>query len=357
MPPRISLRDIARATGYSHSTISLALRHHHSIPPVTREKVEAVARKLGYASDPELASLMSRYRSKASSRYQETIAFLNTWPDPEALSRYYSGTWTGALERAQELGFKLENFHWPGKSMTARRVSSILVARNIRGIILPPQPRARRHINLDWKHFAVVAIGYSIAPSTFHMVASEQYRASYMAMRHLRHLGYRRIGFADHEKTSERTDHNFLGGYLVQQRHFKASEQMAPFLFKAAESKTFEFSAQVEGRIKQQLARWIERGRPEVVLYHFPPIGNWIRELGYKVPEQIGLAHFNAHPSTLNNSGMILLNDHLGAMAVEVLSGLLQRAEFGIPDIPIRHLVPYQWNEGTCLRRRHATGK
>jgi len=337
--------------------VSLALRHHHSIPPTTRQKVEVAAEKLGYAFDPDLSALMSRYRSKRTSRYQETLAWINTWPDPQALFFYYGGTWRGAQQRAHELGYNLESFNYRSGTMTPRRLSTILKTRNIRGVILPPQPRARAHIHLDWENYAVVTVGYSIAPARFHLITTEQFRSSYVAMRHLRQMGYRRIGYADYEGTSERTDQNYLGGFLVQQLRFKATERIAPFIFKAPEFKTFTFAPLVEARVKKQLAQWIERTRPEVILYHFPLIGQWVRDLGYKIPTQIGLAHFNVYPSDPNNSGIMQNDTQVGAMAVQILSGLLQRGEFGIPAVPIRHLVSGRWHDGDTLKRSHSTGK
>jgi LacI family transcriptional regulator len=47
---RISLEDIARESGYSISTVSLALRNQPGIPQETRQRVQETARGLGYRS-------------------------------------------------------------------------------------------------------------------------------------------------------------------------------------------------------------------------------------------------------------------------------------------------------------------
>jgi len=42
--PRTSLSDIAEATGYAKSTVSMALRDHPSVKPATREMIRAAGK-------------------------------------------------------------------------------------------------------------------------------------------------------------------------------------------------------------------------------------------------------------------------------------------------------------------------
>ena len=356
MNQRVSLRDIAKATGFSHSTVSLALRRHHSIPAGTRTQIEEAAKKLGYCVDPDLAGLMKRYRNKTAPSYQATLAWINTWPNPRLLFQYYKETWEGACERAKELGYNLESFDLKAPGMTTHRLSQVLKARNIQGLILPPQPRARAHFNFDWENFAIVAIGYSISPSCFHTITSEQYRAAFIAMRNLRQLGYRRIGFVDHDRSMERTDYNYLGGYLVQQRRFKASEQIPPLIFKAPEPRAFVSDPSKVANLKEQISRWLLQYRPECLLYHLPQIGDWVRELGYSVPNDIGLASFHAVSSIAVQSGIDQNTRQVGAMSIDILTGLVLRGEFGIPKIPNRHLVSGTWVAGQTVRNLVSPG-
>ena len=58
---RVTLRDLAKKLGVSHTTVSLALREHHSITPARRQEVKRLAEKLGYRPDPFLSAL-SAYR-------------------------------------------------------------------------------------------------------------------------------------------------------------------------------------------------------------------------------------------------------------------------------------------------------
>ena len=57
MAGRISLKDIAAATGTSASTVSLALAGDLRVSLATRTRIREAADRLGYVRDPILASL------------------------------------------------------------------------------------------------------------------------------------------------------------------------------------------------------------------------------------------------------------------------------------------------------------
>ena len=57
VPRKVRLIEIAQRVGLSRATVSLALRHHPSIPPPTRERIQTAARELGYVYNRGAASL------------------------------------------------------------------------------------------------------------------------------------------------------------------------------------------------------------------------------------------------------------------------------------------------------------
>ena len=56
---RITLQDVAKATGYSINTISHALKNKPDIAPATREKIQQVAREMGYIRNSLASTLRS----------------------------------------------------------------------------------------------------------------------------------------------------------------------------------------------------------------------------------------------------------------------------------------------------------
>jgi DNA-binding LacI/PurR family transcriptional regulator len=78
---RVTINDIAKATGYSKTTISFAFNDPGQISKEAREKVLATAQELGYVPDPVARSL--------SSRRHGTIGLLLPQPIPLALKNPY----------------------------------------------------------------------------------------------------------------------------------------------------------------------------------------------------------------------------------------------------------------------------
>ena len=56
---RTTMADIARKAGVHVTTVSLALRNHPRLPASTRERIQALAKELGYVPDPFLRALVT----------------------------------------------------------------------------------------------------------------------------------------------------------------------------------------------------------------------------------------------------------------------------------------------------------
>ena len=63
---RVTLADLAKATGLHYSSVSLALRDSPKIPVHTRDKVKAVARKMGYRN---VFSIMGGYKALVTAQW------------------------------------------------------------------------------------------------------------------------------------------------------------------------------------------------------------------------------------------------------------------------------------------------
>ncbi len=74
---RVSQKNVAEVAGFHVTTVSLALKNSPRLPPETREKIQRVARELGYQPDPMLSAL-TIYRRKVHKPYfQGTLAWLD----------------------------------------------------------------------------------------------------------------------------------------------------------------------------------------------------------------------------------------------------------------------------------------
>ena len=143
----------------------MILRGDPTIPGETRRQIAAVARRLGYRTNPLVAALMSlRRRRRPTTSTTTAIAYLISY-EPGNLRRRHgvnAGMFAGATERAAEIGTRIEAFDLRGKGMTPARMREILLARHIHALIVAPLPHRETALDFDVSPFAVVGLGMSV---------------------------------------------------------------------------------------------------------------------------------------------------------------------------------------------------
>lgn len=335
---RITLRDIARRAGCHFSTVSLALRNRPGIPPETAARIRRAAAELGYRPDPLLASLSSYRHDGRAGRYRATLAWVTAfptrtgWRDEEIYHEYF----LGARDRAQALGYRLQEFWLREAEMTPARAAQILAARGIEGLIIAPLPVPGGALELDWARFSAVTIGYSLASPALHMVCPNQYRCMKLALDRLLARAYRRIGLVMLRASDDRVDHNWLAGYLVAQQQLAARDRLPPLLPERWDEAAF--------------AAWLRKHRPDAIVSKCAEALPALRRLGYRPPHDIGAALLTRVKPSRDVSGVNEAPLEVGAAAVDYLAGMLHRNERGVPAVPRRLLIEGVWVEGTTVR-------
>lgn len=346
---RVLLRDIAKAAGVSIVAVSLALRNHHSIGLATRQRIQSLARELGYRPDPMLRALAEYRRSSQAAHFQGSIAWLNFYPDPARLDRYLDFRLyrTGAEARAQELGYKLVVLTPAADKMSPDKLRRVLYQRGIQGLLLPPQPVEHAVLNFDFSNFSAVTFGFSLESPRLHLVTNRQFHASRLAAQTLWTYGYRRIGCLISHGVNERAEGAFLGGYQSAPAIFSNPEMPPPFLTGILGTR--------EGRIFRQ---WLRRYRPDaIVTESHNQLKTQIAELGYRMPEDIAIATLTAAPSSPEFAGIDQNSYKIGQLAVETVVSMLYRNETGLPEIPYRLLVEGKWQDGPSAPDRRVEKK
>lgn len=326
-PPTI--RDIAAATRLSATTVSLALRNHPRISAATKARVEEAARRMNYRPNPTVVSIMTDVRLKKSPTYRETLGWINASDRSDFFHNkkldaagYSRCLWQGAQECAERLGYLLEVFWIKGPQMSGRRMTEILTARGIRGLLIPPLPHARGHLSIDWRGFAVTALSHTVARPHFHRVVPDHHYNMQLVLRTLQRKGYQKIGLLIPRNSDLRLDQRLSAAYYLYQQNLP-SKRRAPILFC---DKDFEKSA----------ASWLARHRPDAVVTVSPYLR--LRDIDIGDPAysgKLGIALMGRSP---NDEGFIAALDenpfHLGVTAVNHLAGQLRRNECGIPEFP-----------------------
>jgi DNA-binding LacI/PurR family transcriptional regulator len=164
MPSEPTLRDIARLSGVTVGTVSLALRNSPVISAATRDRVRVVAIEAGWKPNPLVSAWMAHRRRTKVSERGETIGFINLFQDRAFWQRCPSFTRfvAGAQERAEAVGYVFEEFWLGAPGMTHGRLNKILKTRGIRALIIGSSQQPSEQLELDWQHFAAVAQGYSV---------------------------------------------------------------------------------------------------------------------------------------------------------------------------------------------------
>lgn len=343
MPRPATLQDVANRAAVHRSTVALALRDHPRIPPATRERIKTIAKKLGYRVNPFVAALMQSRRSGRRVEHA-TMAFVTNYPTrygwrPEHHAR--PDFFPGAVARAQEFGFKLEHFWLAEPGMTPHRFCDILVNRGVHGLLIARMPPGHHALELAWERFSAVALGMTLHSPRLHHVTENHFDTAQQAMRQCRERGYRRVGFAFTDANdSPSVGERWMGAYLSGQLQYPVKDRLPICPGSPATARQF--------------AEWFDQYKPDALLVnHAPPVLNWLRSMGRQAPRDVGLVELEDHPDQ-GSSGVYYDPAKIGALAVEMLIGLMHRNDKGIPADPHEVLLTGEWREGHTLPRRGA---
>lgn len=333
------MRELAALAGCSQTTVSLALRNHPRIPPATRDRILALASKAGYARDPLVSTLMTQLRSSRKTRVVEKLAMLTWWDKPGARHNPRGiALHDGIYARARHLGYGIEEFWACEPRMTQARLGRILHARSIRGVILMSMLHARGRVSLDWRHFATAAVGHTILRPGLHHAAHAFSQGMMLTLRTLKRLGYVRVGYANVIEQDDMSTNAWLSTYMGYQYRLRPNDVIPPLLTPHWD--------------KARLADWIERHKIQVVVGNMPVLMDLLRDIGLRIPEDIGFASLDCLPSTDTCAGIDILRGEIGAKTVDLVVEQLQNNEFGLPACPKTMSVEGVWCDGVTLKKQ-----
>jgi LacI family transcriptional regulator len=347
--PRITLKMVAAEAGVHFSTVSLALNGHPSIPISTRERIQAVAERMGYRPDPLLSALVAYRMRKRRPTAEGVLGWVDMWPSGLGGRKLYPALWAGATRRAERLGWKLEEFRNATLGVAPERLSRMLRSRGIDGLLIAPMPGERASLELEWSAFSAITVGTTLCSPHLHRVLPHQVHNMQMLMRTLNDMGYTRPGLAFDHTLNERTLHYWSAAYLDAQACLPKCRRVVPF----------EISA--DGR--ERFLAWVGRWRPDVIIATRPAeIRVALEGAGLRIPADIGIVS-PAFPTeswqTGDNafgglSGIDERFDIIGATAVDTLVGLIHRHERGIPEDAMHIMIEGRWRPGVSVSSRNA---
>lgn len=339
MKTRVTIRDIAKVTGLHFTTVALCLRDSARLKPETRKRVQQVAREMGYKPDPMVAALMVYRQTKRVPNFQSVLAWINNWPEQRGLTKNatFRRYLTGASERAQELGYLVEEFWLREPGMTPDKMARILKARNVQGLLMAPQPRPYATLHFNFTGFSAIAFGYSMQPSVLNVITNHHFHTMKEMISNLLQLGYRRIGFYNEQQWDQNVESGLMGSFALAFWTYSHLEYIPPL-----------FNPQHDMGLFRD---WMKKHQPDVVI-SYDYVLKKLAELDYKVPRQVGFASLDIDLENKYVSGLNQNDVAIGKRAVDLLVGMIQRGETGVPVIPSCTLIESEWFAGKTLRKQ-----
>ena len=179
---KVTLKDIAQATGYSVNTVSRALRGKDDIAPETKQKIEQAQRDMGYILN-NLASSLRR-------GYSNTIAvILGDISNP-----HFSIIMSDIELRARSFGYGAILMTTSENEDLEMKAIQEALNKNVDGIILCPCQKSDANIRyLQSVGVPFVLIGRRFDSVDTDYVICDDELGGYLATKHLIDNGHRRI--------------------------------------------------------------------------------------------------------------------------------------------------------------------
>jgi DNA-binding LacI/PurR family transcriptional regulator len=345
----VPLSVIAEKAGVSKAAVSMALRNHPRISAQRKEQILKIAEELGYRPNPMVASLMTHIRSGSEPRTSSGLAVLGPTGTREMIRDPvypYARVLVEAVEkRAASLGYSVDVISMEDPKVSPRQHARILAYRGIRGLIIPPFPPGSEGagLDLDAENFAMVAVGYSQGMEAVHRVAHDQFGLARSIFERAVERGYRRIGLRMQESFGERVGHFYTAAFF-EVMHERNPKNLHP-----------KFILLEEDMGPECLLSWVEKNKLDCLVTQNIKDYEYLADVGYRIPEQIGMVQLAYLDSPHRIAGMLHAPAPLGNAAVELLTSLVQRNEVGAPTVPKTVLLPCEWMEGKTLPCRQGS--
>ncbi len=313
-----TIRDVARKSGYSVSTVSIVLNNAplaRYIPADTKAKIESTARRLGYRPNPLARSLRSQRTNAVG-----VMVFDITDPFCTPILRgiensLYQASYLPVLADAHNEPHRFERYL---QMLLDRRIEGLVVIANWLFVDINLLADLKR------RRIPTVVVGRQIDADSICSVSVDNEAGGRAVLEHLHRLGHRQIAFIRGPKTLASSRERWLG---VRQFAHSTGLKLDPRLVVELPESLDPNSSFEEGA---KLTEDLFRGkRPFTALMAFDDMTAFgaMRALiknGLRVPEQCSVVGFDdvAH-AALSVPSLTTVRQPMQAMGAESISIVL----------------------------------
>jgi LacI family transcriptional regulator len=359
MGKKITIKDIARVAGVSHTTVSRALNDKSRIRNETKEKILSVARELNYHPNFIARSLVMR-RTKTLGLVITTIS-----------NPFYIELAQGIEVTARGLGYNIILCSTHRDLSAEKQYIDTLRSKGVDGIIFTSAHMEDPNIvALAEEAFPIVLVNrrtyHPMVKEKVDYVGVDNIMGGFLAVEHLIRLGHRRIGVIGGSQESSVGLERLEGGKKALKDYHL--EQRDDYFLEG------DFLKESGYRGGKRFLQMGERPTAIFATNDYMALGAYqaIAEEGLRIPEDVALVGFNDIEFTgLKGIELTTIGQkkfEMGAIALKTLVEKIERGEtkastneiFLKPELIIRktcgfHLKGYQLDP--CTPLPHASGE
>ncbi len=312
----------------------MALRDHPRVAQETRERIKKIAIRQGYTPDPNLTELMRYLRKRDVSKKEPVIALLNGKPYPvRDFDRNARQIREGAIEQAEALGFKTEDFWLHEPNMRVERIVQILETRGIRGVVVLPVESLKDVFSFPHDDFEGVATCSVAAKLGFNQVHPHFFQAMHAGVSNLTEKGFKRIGFCVTEAEDEQSNHLYHCYLTWYQQGISKADRIPPLLKPSI--------------AKSDFLKWAKKYQPDVVFSPNLDHYRWLKDADLKISGNIAFAALGPSDDDLDGIARVDIGYRkIGATAIDILKTKLANESLGPANNPTVTLIRGLWVDG-----------
>lgn len=258
----------------------------------------------------------------------------------------------GATRRAAELGFKTDQLVAGKNGCDAARLSDILAARGVSGVLVSPSADKERLAWVDWTRFPAIYAGIPDEHTRLHAVCADYYSAMETALQRLHALGHARPGLVLHADIEPavlaRWKAAYCAFFLDQPARAGRSGRRAsppfPFIHSGAPGDETAFRD------------WLQLGDHDAVIADSVIVREWAARASAPASRALPIFHLGLDPAAPSRpiAGVDLQLQAVGAKGIDLLADQILRDERGQPEQPLTTLCPIVWQPGRLQESRVA---
>lgn len=336
-------RSIAKECGVGKTTVGRVLQNTGYVSDKVRQRVLEAAKRLGYRPDPALGVLARRRWPGGAQLKTATIAYIHhgiATADEKTAPEYH-----GVRQRAAELGYSTDAFSlrdYPSVSA----INRVIFSRGIQGVLVQAF-RDDIHIDLDWARFFTIFIGPENDLARVHNVQADFRSSLHQGVQVCKDRGYRRIGIALMNHSASGTNIPFNAQALYERFRLEGETGPQPQII----------GYEPQDRFAPQFFQWFRREKPDVVVSTNIQPYYWLTsaryydrgERNWKIPQDTAFVCLRSGADNPDVAHMDLREKEQGRQAVDLVHQQLQHGALGIPEIPLRLLIPPFFVDGSSL--------